>query len=276
MVRKRHWPSKQFFTSRSPDRHSSKQSPTSILATTWQNGAVHSRRLVLPCVGEAFRRDVSVTMDVIGDYDKEGYALIQQLVTPEIAKALLATLKADLGPGDIPLSEISRFPNLLKRPAFEIYGHHYTPMNFFLWGLTPIMRQITGRDLLPTYDYFRIYREGDICRVHHDRPSCEHSLSLTLDYSDGVEWPLEVATVSSQPSAQVEEDFGDEPFASITMEVGDAVLYRGIGHRHGRTMPNPNAWSAHLFLHWVDRNGPQASEAFDRQHSSASVNFHFT
>jgi len=215
-------------------------------------------------------------MNVVGDYDDQGYALIQQLITPEVAKAFLGTLKADLGPSDLPLSEINQFPNLLKRPAFEIYGHHYTPMNFFLWGLTPIMCQITGHDLQPTYDYFRIYREGDICRVHHDRPSCEHSLSLTLDYSDGVEWPLDVATESSQPSAGVEEDFGGEPFASILMEVGDAVLYQGVGHRHGRTQPNPNAWSAHLFLHWVDRHGSHASEAFDRQLPSGNVNFQFT
>jgi hypothetical protein len=215
-------------------------------------------------------------MNVVGDYDEKGYALIRQLVTPEVAKAFLGALKADLGPSDLPLSEISQFPNLLKRPAFELYGHHYAPMNFFLWGLTPIMRQITGRDLLPTYDYFRIYREGDICRVHHDRPSCEHSLSLTLDYSDGVEWPLEVGTTNSEPSARVEEDFGDEPFASLEMQVGDAVLYQGVHHRHGRMQPNPNAWSAHLFLHWVDRHGSHADEAFDRQHSSGNVNFQFS
>lgn len=215
-------------------------------------------------------------MNVIGDYDRNGYALIRQLVTPEVAKAFLGALKADLGPNDLPLSEISQFPNLLKRPAFEIYGHHYPPMNFFLWGLTPIMRQITGRDLLPTYDYFRIYREGDICRVHHDRPSCEHSLSLTLDYSDGVEWPLEVATATSEPSARVEEDFGDEPYASLAMKVGDAVLYQGVHHRHGRMQPNPNGWSAHLFLHWVDRHGSHAGEAFDRQPHGANVNFQFS
>lgn len=215
-------------------------------------------------------------MNVVGDYDKKGYALIRQLVTPEVAKAFLGALKADLGPNELPLSDISQFPNLLKRPAFEIYGHHYPPMNFFLWGLTPIMRQITGRDLLPTYDYFRIYREGDICRVHHDRPSCEHSLSLTLDYSDGVQWPLEVATTTSEPSARVEEDFGDEPYASLAMEVGDAVLYQGVHHRHGRIQPNPNAWSAHLFLHWVDRHGSHAGEAFDRQPYGANVNFQFS
>lgn len=214
-------------------------------------------------------------MKVVGDYEGQGYALIEQLITPDIAKAFLATLKFDLGPGDLPVSKITEFPNLLKRPAFEIYGHHYPPMLFFLWGLTPAMREITGRDLLPTYDYFRIYQEGDICQVHHDRPSCEHSLSLTLDYSDGVPWELDVGKGRSEPSARVEADFGDEPFAPIAMKVGDAVLYQGVKHRHGRLRPNPNGWSAHLFLHWVDRDGPYSDHAFDRQLSDEAVTFRF-
>jgi hypothetical protein len=66
-----------------------------------------------------------------------------------------------------------------------------------------------------------------------------------------------------EPSSRVEEDFGSEPFSSVRMEIGDAVLYQGVRHRHGRMKPNPNAWSAHLFLHWVDRNGPYKEHAFD-------------
>ncbi|MBV8686471.1 MAG: hypothetical protein JOZ90_09135 [Alphaproteobacteria bacterium] len=214
-------------------------------------------------------------MDVIGDYSGDGYALVRGLVPQEIAQAFLQSLKRDLGPGAIPLSGAENRINLLARPAFELYGHHYKPMLHFLWGLTPVVSGIVGRALLPTYDYFRLYREGDICRVHFDRPSCEHSLSLTLDYSDGAPWNLEVGRRRQEPSARVEEDFGDEPHASLAMEVGDAVLYQGVHHRHGRTSPNPNGWSAHLFLHWVDRDGPYRDEAFDRQLSPAPVNFTF-
>lgn len=214
-------------------------------------------------------------MKVVGDYHANGYALVEQLISPEVARAFVARLKDDLGDGALPVSTIDKFPNLLTRPAFEIYGHFYPPMLFFLWGLTPIMNQIVGRELLPTYDYLRIYREGDICRVHHDRPSCEHSLSLTLDYSDGEVWPLEIGSVESEPSARVEEDFGVEAYASVAMEVGDAVLYQGVHHRHGRTRPNPNGWSVHLFLHWVDRDGAYKDHAFDGQMSAAPVNFQF-
>lgn len=213
-------------------------------------------------------------MRVIGDYGEQGYALVEGLVPIEVARAFLAGFKTDIGPGAVPLSQVSNFPNLLTRPALEVYGHHYPPMLSFLWGLTPVISEIVGKDLLPTYDYLRIYREGDICRVHQDRPSCEHSASLTLDYSDGVSWNLDVGKDDSTPSSRVEEDFGSEEFASIPMRVGDAVLYRGVNHRHGRMNPNPNAWSAHLFLHWVDRDGPYRNHAFDGA-STPKVNFEF-
>ena len=79
---------------------------------------------------------------------------------------------------------------------------------------------------------------------------------------------------SGEPSARAEEDFGDEAFTSLGMNVGDAVLYRGTNHRHGRIKPNPNQWSVHLFLHWVERDGRYADHAFDGQ-MSTNTNFQF-
>ena len=224
---------------------------------------------------ESGGRSSPKTMKVIGNYHEQGYAHLQGLIDAEVAAAFLAGLKEDIGPGAIPLSRVQEHPNLLSRPAFEVYGHHYKPMLYFLWGLTPIMSELVGRPLLPTYNYFRVYREGDICRVHSDRYSCEHSLSLTLDYSDGTPWDLEIGTSRVEPSARVEGDFGGDPYSAVTMQVGDAVLYQGVHHRHGRMTPNPNGWSAHLFLHWVDRDGPYRDQAFDGRGTPAPVNFSF-
>ncbi|HYG48258.1 MAG TPA: hypothetical protein VD846_10000 [Allosphingosinicella sp.] len=215
-------------------------------------------------------------MNVIGSYHEDGYARLDGLVPPEIAQAFLQRLKADMGPDPVPLSRVTSHAKLLRRPAFEAYGHHYPPMLYFLWGLTPIMEHVVGRPLLPTYDYLRIYREGDVCHVHSDRYSCEHSLSLTLGYSDGKPWDLQVERSRSEPSARVEPDFGSAPHSSVPMKVGDAVLYQGVHHRHGRTAPNPNRWSVHLFLHWVDRDGPYRDHAFDGQIKPAPVDFSFS
>lgn len=214
-------------------------------------------------------------MRVIGDYHRNGYAHVEGLVPEAVARAFMRELKEATGSAPIPLSRAGKHVNVLKRPAFEVYGFHYKPMLFFLWGLTPTISQLVGKELLPTYDYFRLYRAGDICRVHHDRASCEHSLSLTLDYSDGAVWDIEVGKEVREPTPQIADDFGEEPYASISMNVGDALLYQGVHHRHGRIKPNPNGWSAHLFLHWVDAAGPFKDQAFERRGIPAPVNFSF-
>src|SRR5438067_7365101 len=115
-------------------------------------------------------------MEVVGSYQDDGYAHVRGLIPREVASAFMSGIKQDIGPSAIPLSRVAEHPAVLKRAAFEVYGHIYKPMNFFLWALTPVISELLGRDLLPTYDYFRIYRQGDICRVHSDRPSCEHSV----------------------------------------------------------------------------------------------------
>lgn len=214
-------------------------------------------------------------MIVQGDYDRDGYALVEGLLPVEICNAFLSQLKRDME-GRGPLSGMMRQSNLLKREAAELYGYHYPPMLGLLWGLTPVVSRILGRDLLPTYNYFRIYREGDICRVHSDRYSCQVSLSLTLDYSDGVVWPLEMGGDPVEPSALVEENFGGATFSAASMQPGDGVLYQGVNRRHGRVTPNPNLWSAHLFCHWVERDGPYAASAFDGNSATIKpVNFSF-
>lgn len=209
------------------------------------------------------------------DYRSDGYAMLPGLVAPEIANGFLARLKSDLARQGASIDQLERDGPLLKRKAAELYGYHYPPMVYFLWGITPAIQEAVGEALLPTYAYFRLYRQGDICKVHGDRPSCEHSVSLTLAYSDGIAWPLEVGKrIVEAPYARADEHFAPaDDMASLAMRPGDAVLYQGVHRHHGRTTPNPNRWSAHLFLHWVARDGPYADQAFDKQMPPASVDF---
>jgi hypothetical protein len=214
-------------------------------------------------------------MEVVGSYEEDGYALLKGLVESRVAQAFLHRIAKDLGKTALPLRGKDAHPGVLKRPALQVFGADYAPMQYFLWGLTPLMSRLVGRELLPTYDFFRVYRAGDVCRVHSDREACEHSLSLTLDYSDGQVWPLEIGSVPL-PGRQkyLTEDFEDETYASVAMAPGDALLYRGIHRRHGRMTPNPNRWSAHLFLHWVEAEGEYRDQAFQGADPEAGkVNF---
>lgn len=207
-------------------------------------------------------------MRIHGDYAAQGFAHVEGLIPAEIGEAFLRRIKGDLP--SLTSSFLTHAP-IIKRTSIDVYAHDYPPMLQFLWGLTPAMHEITGRDLLPSYNYFRLYRKGDICRVHSDRPACEHSLSLTLGYSDNLAWPFEIGAEPIAAPGPIEDDFTGAPHVAIAMQPGDAVLYRGVQHRHGRMTPNPNRWSAHMFLHWVERGGPHAAHAFDAKASKGAA-----
>ena len=66
-------------------------------------------------------------MKVIGDYRANGYAHLQDVVPAEVAAAFLERLKRDLGEKPINLGGVTQYPNLLARPALDIYGHQYYP-----------------------------------------------------------------------------------------------------------------------------------------------------
>ena len=202
-------------------------------------------------------------MELVGDYDRDGFAHVKGLIATDIAQAFMMSLKAATRGVPIPLSKPQFRPAVLQRAAFDVSAQTFQPLNFFLWGLTPTISNLLGRELLPTYSYFRIYRQSDICRVHSDRPSSEHGLSLTLAYSDDKIWDLQVGRERTESLYPLAEDFGTMDYASIGMEVGDAVIYQASHYAHGRITPNPNAWSAHLFMFYVDRDGPYREHAFD-------------
>jgi hypothetical protein len=198
-------------------------------------------------------------------YWRDGYVPLRALFPREVLDAFYMQMRGDLEAAGRPLQSFVAEGPLLRGRAIELYAYQYAPMLTFLWGLTPRMSAATGRDLLPTYAYFRAYQRGDICRVHYDRPSCEHSLSLTIAYAEDKPWALSVATDAGDgPNGNVTEDFGSKAYGSVEMAPGDAVLYQGTHRLHGRLEPNPNSWSAHLFLHWIERGGQYAEHAFDR------------
>jgi len=163
-------------------------------------------------------------MRIEGDYNKDGYATIRGLIPPEVASNLFKQIQIDISAAGKSFQTFAKLNNIQRHQSVDISGHFYRPLTTFLWGLTPIMSEITAADLLPSYDYFRIYQQDDICRVHSDRPSCEHSVSLTLAYSDGAPWPLEVGSRRVDSEGPCFDDWGDEPFASVAMEPGDAVV----------------------------------------------------
>jgi len=135
--------------------------------------------------------------------------------------------------------------------------------------LTPHFEQASGKRLLPTYSYARLYTPGDELKIHTDRPSCEISATLTLGF-EGDPWPIYVgdyAKIGAGREVTTQEDsvsyLTNE--REIKMNVGDAVLYRGMDKVHWREPYKEGKWQAQVFLHYVDANGPHSEWKYDKR-----------
>lgn len=103
------------------------------------------------------------------------------------------------------------------------------------------------KELLPTYNYSRIYHKGDILHKHTDRPSCECSVTLNLgNLPTDQSWAMGVSPSVDNP----EEIYYD-------MKVGDATAYYGCDMPHWRK-PLTYDVCYQVFIHYVDANGPYA------------------
>lgn len=131
----------------------------------------------------------------------------------------------------------------------SIYGDEV--MEKLLVDLLPVLEQATGLELRKTYTYFRVYKTGDILRIHADRPSCEVSMSLCLGYDSDYSWPLYVMSYSEEPM-------------KTELRPGDALVYKGVQMKHWRPKFKGNH-HAQVFLHYVEANGVYAEWENDKR-----------
>jgi hypothetical protein len=112
------------------------------------------------------------------------------------------------------------------------------------------VERVCGLRLWPTYSYLRVYKRGNLLKAHRDRPSCEISMTVNLGMSSNAPWPIWIA--------------GPTGVASVVLRPGDGLIYRGCDCYHWRE-PFPGHHLAQVFLHYVDRNGPNATWKFDKR-----------
>ena len=130
--------------------------------------------------------------------------------------------------------------------------HGSTVFDSLLEQLIPNFEYASGKRLLPTYAYARLYAPGEKLEIHTDRPACEISATLTLGFDGGV-WPIFMGNEDGTNAEKIE------------MSVGDAVLYRGMDVHHWREPYKEGEWQAQVFLHYVDADGPHAEWKYDKR-----------
>jgi len=114
-----------------------------------------------------------------------------------------------------------------------------------------------GLELLPTYTYARWYNPKEVLKKHTDRPACEISMTVTLEYDtfDGNPWPIYAG--------------GGEAFS---LQPGSVMIYRGCDVPHWRDQ-FVGIFQTQAFIHYVDANGPYKKFKYDcRPSLGASLN----
>lgn len=130
--------------------------------------------------------------------------------------------------------------------SFSLYSPMFLETLSFC--LNPIVNEISGIDLLPSYTYGRIYYNGSSMPPHTDRPSCEYSVTVNL-FNDPDPWEIYFKTV-------------EDEVVPILLYPGDMIVYKGEELLHWRNVYQGDK-VIQAFCHYVDSNGPHKRFLFD-------------
>ena len=138
---------------------------------------------------------------------------------------------------------------------------HYADMvmETLMMKVLPKMQQETGLELVPTYSYARIYKNGDILKRHKDRPSCEISTTLNLG---GNPWPIFIDGTGANNVVDEYKNIikpGAPEGTKVLLDVGDMLVYSGCELEHWREPFDGNI-CGQVFLHYNHVNGPFADK----------------
>lgn len=180
-------------------------------------------------------------------FNKNGALLIKDVVPKDLCKFLTHVLLRcpDSGYGNIGDAQV---------PDSVVISHDIY-FETLLENVWPYLEQIVGEELLPTYAYSRLYKNNNVLEVHKDRPACEISMTVQLGRSHHYAWPIFMGA------------------HRFDLAEGDGVLYKGCDIEHWRnTCDGPEGYySGQVFLHFVRKNGPYASEAADASKRTFNV-----
>lgn len=209
------------------------QPPPSMLTGDLRRRLIAAGALVSPDALAARRADCAHLVEVgRADLDLDRYCLLPSLLPTPLLDAVARYYRAMLDSGEWTMGD----PQVEQR-----HGWHNERLSQFLHHqLVDIASSVAGRPLKPTYAYASAYRGGAELDAHLDREQCDYTLSLMIDEvapTGGEPWPLWFQSPAGR--------------RSVTLPVGDAVLFRGCELPHWREPASPDHEQVNLLFHFV-------------------------
>ena len=213
---------------------------------------------------------------------KEGYVVLRNFIPKELIQITMDTWQTmELNPQSYPEfghKEKDIIENSPEDTLFKSTGIYNAPFGVALhrWIWDELKHHI-DLELHETYSYSRKYDRGAYLKAHADRPSCEISGTLCLDYKsdDNTPWSIWVDNSSdwiNRPS-EIYTETQEIPIRyrktarRIDLEVGDLLLYQGPNVAHWREKLL-GEYSYHIFVHFYNVNGhthmlPNSDSAYE-------------
>jgi hypothetical protein len=154
------------------------------------------------------------------------------------------------------------FENKIRRGEWVEISKKGDPTSRFAYYADPLIEVLlqasketvedaTGKSLIPTYSYSRIYQTGESLFPHIDRPACE--VSVTVNVATKGEF------------SPIYTQYGQNDPEKHTLNPGDAVIYMGCDVMHWRQPLKEDQLNVQFMLHYVDKDGPNAEHAKDKR-----------
>lgn len=210
--------------------------PSDLTKTTMAR--LREADIVLDMDEAARRRDASrkAQEEARARLARDRYAILRGILAPRMLAGLRRYYRDLIAEGHVSFGD----PQVRRR-----YRAHNEPMARGIHKtLLPLVTELAGEPMKPSYVYLGSYRAPSVLKPHVDRPQCALSISLLIDYApepDGPSpWPLYLKN-KARPRP---------PFAA-ELHLGDGLFYRGTELTHWRdALPRGHA-STSLFFHFV-------------------------
>lgn len=215
-----------------PHHHGSVWSPVQV-ASAAETGARHDQ------ADEAAKLQAALDSEATrAHFEREGFAVLDNLLPSEHVEEMGRYFQALATQGFLTCSE--------DRGTRRYIAHNDPVAHFWHGQLNERVSQLAGRRTKPSYSFVSVYLAGGDLFWHTDRPPCEYTLTLLLDYA-----PLDAEGRS--PWA-LKLTGRDGTVHSLHQGIGEALIFKGRELRHGRDMLPEGHRSASLLFHFVDED----------------------
>lgn len=192
-------------------------------------------------------------------FNRDKYVTFREMLPAAQMKALRRYYRHYVNQGFMPLGD--------QQVNRRFYQHNELLAGLIHKNLTKFMTLITGEEVIPSYVYAASYLENADLKPHLDRPQCEFSISLQIDYLPEAEnqlspWGLFLreAEMSADGKFLCEsEEFpasreAEDENTAVYLASGDGLIYKGRELVHYRYALSDGHRSTSLFFHYVPKD----------------------